>query len=276
MVGSGAIVAAPGAVAAPQGAAAVTAPTSPSMVAAILPKTHEALAHVSLGTFEDAKSAQEAMDRAGPMIKGVSRLTEAEHKRHIELVNRSQAKLQDNIRERDGEFHASLKILGKSFELGPYQTVQDARMAHDKYSLVLDGASAQTFNTMINVLLPKDESESLLFALNKIRSSSTPPPGEATTSAAAGHLSVASEVPRSSLVANAFTSTLRKVASQTSLLDDAMDLNRQLENIENSVGKVTNFLETGSPFASRDVNPPCPLPAFPGVPQSGAKHEPAP
>jgi hypothetical protein len=149
-------------------------------------------------------------------------------------------------------------------------------MAHDKYSLVLDGASAQTFNAMINVLLPKDESESLLFALNKIRSSSTPPPREATTSAAAGHLSVASEVPRSSLVANAFTSTLRKVASQTSLLDDATDLNRQLENIENSVGKATNFLETGSPFASRDVNPPCPLPAFPGVPQSGAKHEPAP
>ena len=267
--GSGAILAAPGAMPAPQPVPVATAPTAPSMTAALSPTTHEALAQVSLGTFQDVKSAQEAMDRAGPMIKGASRLSEAEHKKHMELVHRSQAKLQDKIKEKDGEFHVSLKILGKSFELGPYQTVQDARMAHDRYSMVLDGASAQTFNATINVLLPKEEAESLLFALNKIRSGITPPPEEPTTSAVAGHLSVASEIPRSSLVANAFTSTLRRVASQTSLLDDAADLNRQLEKIENSVGKVANFLDTGSPFASRDVNPPCPLPAFPGVPQSG-------
>jgi hypothetical protein len=262
-------LAAPAAVPVQQPVPVTISSAVPSM-SAMSPKTHEALAQVSLGTFEDVKLAQEAMDRAGPMIKGISRLTEAEHKKHIELVNRSQAKLQDKIKEKDGEFHVSLKILGKSFELGPYQTVQDARMAHDKYSMVLDGASAQTFNATINVLLPKEESESLLFALNKIRSGITPPPPEEpTTSAATGHLSVAAEIPRSSLVANAFTSTLRRVASHTSLLDDAADLNRQLEKIENSVGKVANFLETGSPFASRELNPPCPLPAFPGVPQAG-------
>ncbi len=249
--------------------ATVALPTVPSMTAAMSSTTHEALAQVSLGTFDDVKLAQEAMDRAGPIIKGVSRLTEAEHRKHVELVHRSQAKLQDKIKDKNGEFHVGLKILGKSFELGPYQTVQEARMAHDKYSMVLHGASAQTFNTTIDVLLPKEESESLLFALNRIRSGRTPPPEEPAVSVASGQLGVASEIPQSSLVANAFTSTLRRVASQTSLLDDAADLNKQLENIGSSVGKVANILDKASPFASHDVNPPCPLPAFPGVPQSG-------
>ena len=252
----------------------------------------EPVATVSLGTFDEKSAAEDALARAELMIKGASRFTEEEYRKHVELVQRSQALLQDRIKESNGEFHVSLKILGKSFELGPYPTAHEARMAHDKYSMVLHGATARMFNTMTDVLLPREEAESLLSAMNKIRSGITPPPdppvhmnGAASsgltdavatnTPAAAITLNAVAGIPKSSLVANAFTSTLRKVASQTSLVEDVADMNKQLERFESSIRAhlpKVGSLDARSPYAPRDgstTNPPAtdltpfPLPTYP-------------
>ena len=217
------------------------------------------MATVSLGTFPDQAGAADAMSRAELMIKGASRCTEEEYKTHVEFIQRSQALLQNRIKESNGEFHVSLKIMGKSFELGPYPTAHEARMAHDRYSMVLDGASAQMFNTVTDVLLPKEESASLISALNKIRS------GREWSAVA---LNSAPNIPQSSIVANAFTSTLRKVSSQSSLVDEAADLNKQLEQFASSVR--ANLPIVGHADSPKGGNPPAdnapfPLPAFPGV-----------
>jgi hypothetical protein len=250
----------------------------------------EAVARVSLGKYETESSGKDALDRAEPMIKGLSRLSAEDYRQHIELMQRSQAKLQDRIQEKNGLFYAKLKILSKSFEVGPYPTAGDARLAHDKYCVVLYGASAQLFSPLASLLLAKDELESLLNAVEKIKSGAAPTTDEISPPAFAkpAPLSV-DELPASSLLANAYTSTLRKVASQTSFHDEGADLYKQLDKIESTVeanlpkvsssnrimdkatgiamtasGSLPVDLDSTSPHVQREPNvTPFPLPTFP-------------
>lgn len=85
---------------------------------------------------------------------------------HFEEIKNSQSEKKKSINEKDGSYYAKLRIKQRAFELGPYATFEEATVAHDKYKLVIDGMVADTFNSLVHILLSEDDATMLLEALN--------------------------------------------------------------------------------------------------------------
>lgn len=85
---------------------------------------------------------------------------------HFEAIKSRRNEKVNSINEKDGSYYAKLRIKQRAFELGPYATFEEAAVAYDKYKLVIDGMVADTFNSLVHILLPEDDATMLLEALN--------------------------------------------------------------------------------------------------------------
>ncbi len=101
---------------------------------------------------------------------------------HFEGIKDGQNEKKNSITEKDGSYYAKLRIKQRAFELGPYATFEEAAAAHDKYKLVIDGMVADTFNSLVHILLSEDDATMLLEALNLNPSTMSKPQQQTPTS----------------------------------------------------------------------------------------------
>lgn len=213
--------------------------------------------HVDIGVYRSNDLAKEACERAKLCLNGYSSCAPSNLIKFLNHIERTTDQLEHKIKERNGAYYITLHIHARGFELGPYKSLEQARIAHDKYALLIDGGKAKTFNPLIDILLEKDEAKSLLSALG------------ADTQVIQPVINPNSQVPQSSILANAFTSTLRKVASQASLHEEGHEFNKQLEKIESSIEGIQAVskqqqMTTEVPGVQQMASvTACPLPPFP-------------
>ena len=72
---------------------------------------------------------------------------------------------QSYIIEQDSCYYSKVKIRNSYFQLGPYITRREAAMAHDKYSLLLNGIQGSIQYPLVDSLMAEEEASSLLSAL---------------------------------------------------------------------------------------------------------------
>lgn len=220
---------------------------------------------VDLGDFNSHELAKDACDRAKLAINGYSAFSPTDLAKHLKHVEQTSEQLKEKIKEKNGVYYIALRINSRGFELGPYKTVEEARIAHDKYSLLIDGGKAKTFMPLIDILLGNEEAKNLLYALNVDLQETTP---------AQPVIGASVQLPQSSILANAYTTTLRKVASQASMHEEGQEFNKKLEKIQSSIEGIGGVARPSRP--ANDVTgvqdtqpqagqPPtsCPLPPFP-------------
>ena len=232
----------------------------PETVVETSEKQWKASIYEHLGVYESHEVAKNVVERAKISVNGYTSVTPGELIKHLNNIEQTRDQLEHKIKEKGGHFYITLHIHSRGFELGPYKTLEHARMAHDKYALLIEGGKAKTFNSLIDILLESDEAKNLLSALGA-DSKSAPPVIHANA-----------PIPQSSILANAYTTTLRKVASQASLHEEGEEFNKQLEKIESSIEGIQAVSKqqkvvTDVPGVQQQVAPvpptSCPLPPFP-------------
>lgn len=239
-------------------------PVHPEPVVEVAENQWKSSVNADLGLYNSNELAKDAVDRAKLSVNGYSSVAPDELIKHLHHIEATKNQLEHKIKDKGGLFYITLHIHSRGFELGPYKTVDQARMAHDKYALLIDGGKAQTFNPLIDILLESEEAKNLLGALG-VDSQPAPPVVNANA-----------QVPQSSILANAYTTTLRKVASQASLQEEGQEFTKQLEKIESSIEGIqaVSKQQMSTTDAVQGLANPtsCPLPPFPQKSPSNIEH----
>eukprot|EP00889_Picochlorum_renovo_P000586 jgi/Picre1/27616/NNA_000580.t1 len=218
------------------------APVQRTLVSQVADNQWRASITVDLGVFTSKEKAEIACKRSHLVADGFGSVTDPSNiLEHFEAIKSRRNEKVNSINEKDGSYYAKLRIKQRAFELGPYATFEEAAVAHDKYKLVIDGMVADTFNSLVHILLSEDDATMLLEALNVKPTTiskqqqvpvQTPAAGMAYT-----HPTLLRVGSMSNIVAPLPVSgvSIPRVGSQTSLQEGAIELQKQLEEIESSI-----------------------------------------
>eukprot|EP00890_Picochlorum_soloecismus_P002432 jgi/Picsp_1/318/NSC_00317-R1_ap2-like protein len=121
---------------------------------------------LEIGPFGSEEEASLAYERVKLLSYGYAAYTASELETLLDRLRAAASnRPQPHIMEQDSCYYLKVKIRNSYFQLGPYGTRHEAAMAHDKYSLLLNGVQGSTQYPLVDSLMAEEDASSLLNAL---------------------------------------------------------------------------------------------------------------